>query len=330
MSNKNAGYESVKRPIEHKTIVEIDTTAKQNLEDYIRNFLKENVHLLTKVRPLIKTSKTFANSIGELYELTEDVCKCKKCTGKLFTCPKGKGKGYVSVPYYQENDDRIILRKQPCKYAIEMNETLSRVNPCDCFSSNLIRDAISLLDSLRKGDNLSLQQGLSSVYVYAANNSVKLKTSDINKGYAVCCVKGGNQLSSSLLRLVSYIYAKRECSVAYLNTPVFFKNLFSKYDDYSMSSLYDDFPKAKRADVLILENFDQIPYLDDDKVNKYLIPLFKARNKKGKITYASVTNPNNLNSIVYRNRNVIYSKDELISLIGKTLELKIIHDLDLR
>ena len=307
--------------------VEFDEKKKLALEESIQAFLKDDVLALKTIKPLLITGKTFENSLGELYSYQMDRNECLSCQKKLLSCPKKDRKGYVLVPYYEKEADRIRLTPQPCIHLNEMNHVLERIKPCDCSHTSLVVDANSLLDSLLKGDNIKKQQGLSSVFLSALN--IAKKNEKAGKGIMFSTVNGGSDLSSSLLRLLGYVYAKSEFSVAYINAPKFFSNLFSSYDNLSFPTI-KELPLLMKADVLLLENLDKIVYLNDEKLDKYLFPLLRERKKEGKINYASLEKPKGINTIIYSNRRVLHGKDELYSLLSDLFDEKVIQDLDLR
>lgn len=307
--------------------VETDSESFTELEEEVMEFIHSDTLACSRIRPYMKSHKTVENSLGDLYSYKLDRDLCLFCGKKLLSCPKKDKKGYQLEPYYVKEDDRIRFQYVPCPYLIDMNRVLEHISPCDCGTTTLVEDANSLLESLFRGDNIKKQQGIASIFLASMNdinNKEKLKT-----GIAFACANATEKLSSSLLRLVAYLYAKHGHSVAYIDTNKYFKQLFSGY--YELSSVAEkELKSLMKADAVFFENLDEMPYLDDDRLKKYLLPLFKERGSEGKVNFASLLKPNRLSSIVYRNKNLTYTKDELLSSFSSLFHYVVIHDLDLR
>lgn len=310
-----------------RVTVETDSQGFDELEKAVVDFIHDDALAFTRIRPYMKSHHTLENSLGDLYsyKLDRELCLC--CGKKLLSCPKKDKKGYQLEPYYSKEDDRIRFQYVPCLYLNDMNKVLEHISPCDCGTTTLVEDANSLLESLFKGDNIKKQQGLASIFLSAMNDINKKER--LGDGMAFSTVNATDRLSSSLLRLVAYLYAKNGRSVSYIDTNKYFKQLFSNY--YEISSVAEKELKAlMKADAVFFEKLDEMPYLDDDRVKKYLLPLFKARKEDGKVNFASLSKANRLSSIVYRNKNLSYTKDELLSSLTSLFRYVVIHDLDLR
>ncbi len=317
-------------PVSTKTghvTIELDSERKEELENSVREFLKDDILAFSRVKPYLKTDQTLLNSLGDLYTYQMDRELCLSCKKKLLSCPKKDKMGYQLEPYYAKEDDRIRFQYVPCPYLYDMNRVLERISPCDCGTTALVEDANSLLESLFSGDNIKKQQGLASIFLSAMNDIGKKEK--MKNGIAFCTVNASEKLSSSLLRLLAYLYAKNGYTVSYIRTADYFKQLFSRYYDLSSVAM-KELNSLMKADVVLFENLDEMPYLDDEKATKYLLPLFRERAKENKLSFASLLKPNRLSGIVYRNKNLSVTREELLSFFTSLFHSVIIQDLDLR
>lgn len=307
--------------------VEMDPKSLECLEESVRDFLKDDIYAFSKVKSYLKTENTLSHSLGDLYSYKQDRNLCLTCGKKLLSCPKKDKKGYQLEPYYVKEDDRVRFQYVPCSLLADMNRVLERISPCDCGTTTLVEDANSLLESLFKGDNIKKQQGLASVFVSVMNDINKKEK--LKRGLAFSTVNATEKLSSSLLRLIAYLYARNGFHVSYINTNAYFKQLFSNNPELSYVA-QKELTMLKKADVLLFENFDEIPYLDDERTKKYLLPLFEERNKEGKLNFASLLKSKQLSSIVYRNTHLTFTKSELQKEFESLFSFVVIQDLDLR
>ncbi len=317
--------QGVKR-VSHVT-VEIDSKNLESLEENIRDFLKDDIYAFSKVKSYLKTENTLSHSLGDLYSYQQDRKLCLSCGKKLLSCPKKDKKGYQLEPYYVKEDDRIRFQYVACPYLVDMNHVLERISPCDCGTTTLVEDANSLLECLFKGDNIKKQQGLASVFLSVMNDINKKEK--MKSGLAFSTVNATEKLSSSLLRLIAYLYARNGYRVSYIKTDAYFKQLFSNNPELSYVAS-KEIILLKKADVVLFENFDEIPYLDDERVKKFLLPLFEERTKDGKLNFASLAKPKPLSSITYRNTHLTFTKEDLKIGIDSLFRLVVIQDLDLR
>ncbi len=295
------------------------------LRERVSLMLKQDVGALGKIRPLIKTEETLDRSLGEVYAYLADRKKCAKCTGSLFECPRKK-QGYHLSPFYEKYDDRIRYAETACPYLVEVDSILSRIDPCDCTPNLLYSDSNTLLSSLLSGDNIRKQQGLSKVFLYALKD-IEEDGKGRRKGYAFTTPEGGKHLSGSLLRLIGYHYAKAEKKVSYINS-MLFMHLFRKGGAYAVT--VNDYRIAMNSEVLLIEDIDEMPFLEEENVVKYLLPLFESRKKEGKITYLSFSSSQHVYSFLYKGRLLAQTKDRLFKALGDIVEEVVIHDFDLR
>ena len=315
----------VKR-VGHAT-VEMDSKNLESLEESIRDFLKDDIYAFSKVKSYLKTENTLSQSLGDLYSYQQDRKLCLSCGKKLLSCPKKDKKGYQLEPYYVKEDDRIRFQYVACPYLVDMNRVLERISPCDCGTTTLVEDANSLLESLFKGDNIKKQQGLASVFLSVMNDINKKEK--MKSGLSFSTVNATEKLSSSLLRLIAYLYARNGYRVSYIKTDAYFKQLFSNNPELSYVAS-KEIILLKKANVVLFEKFDEIPYLDDERVKKFLLPLIEERTKEGKLNFASLVKPKPLSSITYRNTHLTFTKEDLKKGIDSLFRLVVIQDLDLR
>lgn len=295
------------------------------LKERVSSMLKEDVGALAKIRPLLKNEETLDRSLGEVYIYLADRKRCEKCTGSLSQCPRDKKKGYHLAPFYDKNENRIRYAEAACPYLLEVDKILSQINPCDCTPYVLYSDSSTLLSSLLSGDNIRKQQGLSKAFLFALKDIEEAKNN--RKGFAFTTPEGGERLSSSLLRLISYQYAKAGKKVSYIDMRLFY-HLFRNGESFYRT--YLDYQVALASDVLLLENVNKMGYLEEEYAVKYLIPLLESRKKSGKILYMTYCGMAHASSFLYKGRLTPLTKQRLLFLLEEVCEEYVIHDFDLR
>lgn len=275
---------------------EEDTAA---LREKVKLMLSENIRGKSQIDRLLKTDKTFDNSLGNIYLYLVDSKTCDTlCPKKLLACPKERV-GYSFEPYYDKDRDEILLDTYPCPYQAEKEATLHRLYPCDVKKEKIYHDYNSLLSLLREKENLSKMKDLAYLFVQANKIASSFSSEKTYAGKALYSINSEN-LAQDSLDVIAYIFAKSGKRVSYIDM----EKLFSSFNDrdYTTRDLAEqDLERIKDVPVLLMARFDSYPrYLTTEFTESHLAPLLKARSEKGKITYLSLTSDKEPSSLVGR------------------------------
>lgn len=307
----------------HHYEIVVPEGALEDLKNEVNSLLEEDIRLKLKVNKLLKTEKTFDRSLGILYDYLKDQRRCSQCDHHLLSCPKEKYAGYQLDIYYDEINDSIQCNWNPCAHLLQVQETLSRIKPCDFGRKKLYLDAMKLVSCITTGNNAKKMKDVTYVISKAQKDA---KNSILEKGFALYSTTDVSLVSSSLHAIALY-YATNGKKVAMIDSKSFFENLKSFRNDEKDAAL-KDLQRAKKADVLIFENLDQMGYANNSLLNDYIIPLLDVREEKEKRNYCSISSPEKMNHIIY-GRDLV-AKDEVNQRIAKLFDLYAIKVIDLR
>lgn len=297
------------------------------LEGKVRGMLKEDIRSLSEVKRYIKSEETMRNSLGFLYSYLVSQKKCENCQGKLRFCPQPI-KGYHESIRYDEDRDVITASRTPCSYEVERQSILNRITPCDRTRKSIYEDMISLVDALMVKESFAKMKDSGACLLSITKAIKALKNGKKVTGASFFGINGAS-LPNALLAFAAYSASKAGLRVAYLHTGTFFNALRDfNYDEKALAE--KDYVLAKKADVLILENFTSYPYLPIEMQNKYLFPLLKEREKNGKLTYLSLSSSYFPKFIVLKALNGLDCKQEGADIIEKIAPLATIKDFDIR
>lgn len=285
--------------------------------------LNKDMRLNLTVRKLCKTEQTFDRSLGSLYDFLNDHALCGLCKHQVLTCPKGKYRGYQLALEYDEASDSIQSHWITCPLFAKVQKDLSRIKPCDYGYKKLYADAISLVECITKGDNAKKMKDVTYVISKAQKDA---KIGSLERGFALYPIHDA-ALVSSALHAIALFYATNGKKVSYIEAKSFFTNLSSYRTDIKEATARDC-RRAQHADVLIFENLDEIPFLSQDTVKKYVLPLLEAREQSGRVTFCSLTNQEKLKRLICGNE--IADKDSINKRFASLMEPIAISDLDLR
>ena len=243
---------------------------EDELEDAVRQLLKEDPAALTKVQKLNRTSETFSHSVGNLYTYLQDRKTCLSCKDGLLSCPK-KRSGFRYLLSYDSERDEMALSLAPCSYQAEKERAFEKIRPMDRKGDVIFHDAMRLSDLVRNRPEL---RSTKKAYL-----DILLALDQIGKEEHFILFAGNNEAPLLLIRFGCYLRRQAE----------------------------EDLADACRAEALFLEGADVLPYLSTEQADMYLYPLLKSQAGKGHVTFGSVTNPSPVDTyrrIFYRSTNL--------------------------
>lgn len=270
---------------------------EDELEDTVRQLLKEDPAALTKVQKLNRTAETFSRSVGNLYTYLQDRKTCLSCKDGLLSCPK-KRSGFRYLLSYDSERDEMALSLAPCSYQAEKERAFEKIRPMDRKGDVIFHDAMRLSDLVRNRPEL---RSTKKAYL-----DILLALDQIGKEEHFTLFAGNNEAPLLLIRFGCYLYARNGISCAYVRMKDLFLSLTSKDWDLRRQA-EEDLADACRAEALFLEGADVLPYLSTEQADMYLYPLLKSQAGKGHVTFGSVTNPSPVDTyrrIFYRSTNL--------------------------
>lgn len=305
--------------------LEINPDDLKKLKDDVNQALSLNIRARTAVNKLLKTDKTFDNSLGDIYEYIKNLSDCNNCSGKLFECPL-KDKGYIIDIYYDEDLDRIFTKRIQCKYLLSLQPILENIKISNIDPLNIYIDSSKFLANLFNAKPDMYLDIKSATRIIA--NSIKTYSKEKeNKSYAFHGISDKN-ISKLLLELASFNHAKAGQKVAYFDTV----DLYKYINDYSVDQEWrDDFFKTVcKVPVLCLQNFDLYPNsktfdlyknlginINYQVAKDKLYQLLQARNKEGKVTYISLDDSKTISNKLKASFKGDERLNEIISLFNK-------------
>ncbi|MFA6861562.1 MAG: hypothetical protein WCR56_04205 [Bacilli bacterium] len=272
---------------------------KNHLMSSIDSLLKTDPLNAKKINDCLETDKTYDNSLGNIYFFLDDNLYCKNCKGQLSLCPK-KAKGYYLVPEYDKYRDMILLSNQPCKLKKEEIKFLNSISPTYLNPKTIVDQSLDLYKKVTDFTSFAVKYHDTVDGVRRIGSKVLgFKEKDYNQGLVFYSINS-KDISKRLLMMTAFLFAKTGKQVSYLIFSDLVKGLSNRI--YNLSLPYqNDFYKALNVPVLILEGIDDLPRygLTNSFRTEYLMTLFRKRNQKGLITFASVNEKRDLENLNY-------------------------------
>lgn len=308
---------------------EIDDNDRNHLEDDVRKMLKDNVRALSMIQPLIKkgTSETFRNSSGSLYEFLVDNEICIHCPSKLSKCPK-KRVGYLLHPVYDKDRDEIKNELRECQYQQEKEKALSLIEPCYNSKEAIYKAMDKTLSFLREPGNSSKMMDTTKLITEVAKTALSFDKEKKYKGYHIRSINS-QTLDRDVMMAITYIYTKGNIRVGYINCYKFFAGLVDK-DWIVQDEAKRVYQKMIHVPVLMLENLNNIPQVNDEILMTYLYGLLQERVKAGKITYCTTSTSIGAKNLIYSKLRNLACGNEASKLADMIFEERAIKDFDVR
>jgi hypothetical protein len=303
--------------------VEMSPRDTEILEDEVRKLLKEDIRSLDAIRRLCKSSETFTNSCGNLYTYLMDQKICNVCDGKLFHCPK-KTQGYQKILQYDNIRDEIKCSVGECTYLHSLLSILDRIYPSSIATMDTYRCFISIHQQYSKLQN---RQGMCDtgrlIFKDTLNLVHSLNDGKYHAGYCIHSINSEN-LSKKILKAICFIFAKSGYSCSYVDLNNTLRCFYDK-DWRTQESAEQTMRWINDVPVLFLEDIQNIPYLSNDILMKYLYPLIRRRHEKNKLTFASINSSLGIEKVIgskFRSTDVYQEVRELLPDIMETYNIK--------
>lgn len=273
---------------------------------------------------LLKTDKTFMNSLGYISDYLRDVSYCRQCQKSLSRCPKN-GKGWQRTPYYDPFFDEIRLSPRPCSYREENTRILDAIYPCSYPSNLIYKEACHRIDICKANSGILAETKEALVGIISDLRIAKPSA----EGCGSCFFASNDKaIPFSLLCVAAYFAGRAARKVAFLETKDFFFRLRSS-DSLTKHNAVSDFHKACDLPVLILSEFDLYPYGNAEFQSTYLAPLLLSRREAGKLTYFSLSKSDTLVSVIRRILRQNDGKQEILDWAENSILSVSVHDLPL-
>jgi hypothetical protein len=309
---------------------ELNDSDREHLEDEVRQLMKENIRAKITIQPLIEkqgTPNTFRNSSGSLYEYLVDNQICINCPGRLSQCPK-KRTGYQLYPVYDKDRDEIKTELRECQLQHEKEVAISLIDPCYTSREAVYRKQDHLLATLRRDDNAKKMHDTAEVVIHALKLSQNFDKEKMYKGYHLRSINS-QTLDRDVMMAITYIYTKAGLKVGYVNCFNFFAALVDK-DWLVQDEAKRVYQKMCKVPVLMLENLNTLPNVNDEILITYLFGLLTERRKAGKITYCTTSTSVKVATLIYAKLKNLSCVKEAQDLAEAIFEEKDIKDFDLR
>lgn len=257
---------------------------EEMLKKTVQAMMQEDIHGLASIKKLLKDENTFSNSLGNIYLYLKDRQVCStSCHKHLYDCPKKK-QGYCLIPTYDSSRNEIKISMRECEYSREVNIALKNVYPLDINGLRMYTEASKFLVALMEKENGKIMKDSLSLIVSVSKLLKDLSFKEKQtKGFAIHAINS-EDLPSTLLKTICYMFAKVGVKCSYLNT----NSLFYQLRSYNSNELAEkDYHRACNVDVLFLEDFNSYPKCGGDFEDKYLLPFLESRAKSGKLTFCS-------------------------------------------
>lgn len=293
----------------------------------VQEMLKDDLVALSEIKRLCKSEETMRNSLGSIYHYLNSRKLCDGCRGSLSSCPQPLT-GHCETLRYDEDRDQIVSYRMACRYQQDLQSTLGRITPCDRSRTELYQDMFSLVSALQRTDDFAQMKDTGKEFIRIRSAIASLKQGKTAVGASFFDINSIS-LPNALLASACFFAGKEGLKTVYLKTADFF-NALRDFHTAERDWAEHDFTLALRADVLLLEDFTEYPFLPIELRKKYLFPLLKARAEKGKLTYLSLSSSLPPKTIVRRALSALDCSPEGEEMIGKIAPMVTLKDIDIR
>ena len=324
---RNNRIVSLKEQLGGESISLVSEADIDKLYRKVQEMLKDDLVALSEIERLCKSEETMRNSLGSVYHYLNSRKLCEGCQGSLSSCSQPLA-GHCETLRYDEDRDQIVSYRMACSYEQELQNTLSRITPCDRSRTELYQDMVSLVCALQRTDDFAQMKDTGKEFIRIRSAIASLKQGKTAVGASFFDINSIS-LPNALLAFACFLAGKAGLKTVYLKTAAFFNALHDVHPVERVSAEYD-FTLALSADVLLLENFTEYPFLPIEMRKKYLFPLLKARAEKGKLTYISLSSSLPPKAIVRKALSALDLAPEgevMIEMIAPMVTLK---DIDIR
>lgn len=304
--------------------IEMDIEDVSLLEEANRELLNEDLKASLEIRKYLKTSQTYSNSLGNIYNYLLDHKACLNCPGELSLCKKNNA-GYQLQLTYDKVRDLVYTHPGECPFLKDKNDILSRFEPCYEDRERIFRTYVDFTSALRSGKKMndSLKALLD------ANKIIEKFSSDMKFKGACFNAINSSSLASDLMKTIAFFYAKKGYNVSYIDTYSFFLGYLNK--DYEfVESTQRAFNQICNIPVLCLENFNLFPKVDIKLATDTLYTLLKRRNEAHKVTYCTCFSQAKANKVVKDKLSDSNVYQNALSLVDEIFDDVVIKDIYLR
>ena len=262
--------------------IEIPEQDVQRLSNEVESRLSRDLRSSARIHALMKTENTFRNSLGDLYEYLQDLDECQQCGGTLSTCAKRRT-GYRLVPTYDEDRDQVRLLSQPCPLQLELEESLSHIDPWMMAGGEIYRHALALQDLVHdEPDRRDVVQAFRHVLKVFDDFRHGLPI----RGFLFTSLKP-TSYPLDLLAFSCYLFARQKISCSFVSLSFLADVTSANYDTRRLALL--DHQAICRVPALFLMDVDVLPNTFRPEVATALEQLIDSRRAEGKVTFATST-----------------------------------------
>lgn len=309
----------INNPLDDLATIEIQIKNRiPGLEEKILFDLKKNIRANREISKVTKDENIIKNSYYLIPDYLLNFNLCQKCLSsnlKIIDCLHKDKLGYRLTPKIKFGELDFV--NTPCEKLLEIkNSIMKKINLFYDDELSFYLQGTKLIGyyiDLKNLNNVKSHSEINTLFDYV--NEI-LTSDNYNKpGYLISSKKEG--LSNRILKSIALFFQSKNESITYLDAHTFFSYLFdSSSDEYE--KILDI---ACNSKILLINNIDTIPIINDSLIENYLGKLLLARNNKNMITFASTTKPMNYQYLI--NRYFEYSENK----ITYTNILKTIFDL---
>lgn len=303
--------------------IELDPESSNRFETQVRELLKKYPLANRAIKDLLKTEKTFNNSLGYIYEFLEDYAICNSCENKLNLCPK-KRVGFKYEPYYDEYQDIIRLNVTPCVHLKSVESILRNIDQSYENKNLIYKEGILFAKRLREYSDKSTLLTAFKRFVKDLN---ALKENKTIKGQALFFING-EKIEQSFSYFLVYYAASLGIKSSLITFVDFLKDLNSeKFEDQNYMKRYVE--HLKLCPFIIFENIDCFSTISDKTMINHLIPLFQYRKNKGLLTYCTLSTSSSLLTVGKKIGHYSETGTKLGEIFTSLFEKQRITDLDI-
>ena len=295
-----------------------------NLEEKILFDLKKNIKANKEINSITKDENVIKDSYYLIPDYLIDFDLCQACISsnlKIGDCLHKDKMGFRLFPKIKFN--KLEFVNNYCEKYIKLkNEIMSKINIYYDDDLSFYLQGRKLIDyylDLNNSDNVKKHSEINTLFDYIHNEIISKK--DFSKqGYLISSKKEG--LSTRLLKSIALYFLSLNGSITYVDAKTLFSYIFE-----SDNSEYDGiFNKALTSKVLLINNIDEIPNINESLNENYLGELLRSRNKEGLITFASTTKPVIYQYLIKKYFDLSPNKKEYENILKKIFNLITITD----
>lgn len=304
----------------------VDENTRRAFLEKVKGMLDYSPKAKSKIIPLLKDDDTFSNSVADIYLYLQDQKICSMCTKGLKTCPK-KANGYYLSPRFDEDINAVVMDNIPCEYQKAKNRSLDLIFPCDIQSDTIYASSSRLLTKIQTRKSKNEWKDTEAMVYEIVSRQRNYSKDKLNKGLVFFSIHD-ELLARRLLMFSAYAFASKGIPVSYVKLDSLF--FCFKDKDYQVAEMaLNDYRRLLYVPVLCLEHINQFErrFYSEEFLVKYLYPLLLARNKAGKITFASLSQDKTIDAIANSWFYRMDQKSEVLEAMESMFEKRKIKDL---